>query len=93
MSTTYRTSPDEWAPGYMATYIHDDGRYAVVINGRPVFSGTGYVPGPFHDQRMQVADILCFAYARVGDGRLAGGTGYGWPDDVDTVGHELENVA
>jgi hypothetical protein len=92
MSITYRTSPDEWNPGYMATYIHDDGRYAVVIDGRPVFSGTGYVPGPFHDHRMQVADILCFAYLRTGDGQLPGRWA-NWPDDLASVGHELENVA
>ena len=65
MSITYRTSPDEWAPGYMATYIHDDGRFAVVIDGRPVFSGTGYVPGPFHDDDDQVSDILAFAAFRI----------------------------
>jgi hypothetical protein len=90
MSVTYRTSPDEWNPGYMATYIYDDGRFAVVIDGRPVFSGTGYVPGPFHDHRMQVADILCFAHLRTGDGRVPGAI---WPDDLASVGHELENVA
>lgn len=89
MTITYRTTPDEWSPGYMATYIHDDGRYAVVIDGRPVFSGTGYVPGPFHDQRMQVADILYFAYERAERARLDAI----WPDDVASVAHELECLA
>jgi hypothetical protein len=91
MTVTYRTSPDDWAPGYMAVHIYDDGRYAVVIDGRPVFSGTGYQPGPFHDQRMQVADLLAFAYYKVGDGRLPVRDAI-WPDDVATVGHELESV-
>ena len=92
MSTTYRTSPDDWTHGYMAVYIHDDGRFAVVIDGRPVFSGTGYVPGPFHDQRMQVADILAFAYYKVGDGRLPVRDAI-WPDDLACIGDQLENVA
>lgn len=92
MTITYRTSPDQWSPGYMATYIHDDGRYAVVIDGRPVFSGTGYVPGPFHDQRMQVADILFFSWAKTGEGRLPVRGGV-WRDDLACIGHELENVA
>lgn len=86
---TYRTTPDEWSPGYLAAYIYDDGRFAVVIDGRPVFSGTGYVPGPFHDQRAQVADILYFAYERAERARLRAT----WPEDVASVGHELENVA
>lgn len=93
MSITYRTSPDEWSPGYMATYIHDDGRFAVVIDGRPVFSGTGYQPGPFHDDRMQVADILYFACTRtLFDGRLPVNAHY-WPDDILCIANDLENVA
>lgn len=90
MSITYRTTPNQWSPGYMATYIHDDGRFAVVIDGRPVFSGTGYQPGPFHDDRMQVADILCFAYEKTGDGKLPVKWAI-WPDDLATTGDELEN--
>ena len=89
MSITYRTSPDEWAPGYMATYIHDDGRYAVVIDGRPVFSGTGYVPGPWHDARMQVSDVMFFAWTAVCDGRLPV-AGQVWPDDICIIGDDLE---
>ena len=89
MSITYYTDPEQWSPGYMAVHIHDDGRYAVVIDGRPVFSGSGYVPGLFHDDRMQVADILFFAYWAAGDGRVPGAI---WPDDLAVIGDEMDNV-
>ncbi len=93
MSITYRTSPDQWSPGYMAAYIHDDGRFAVVIDGRPVFSGTGYQPGPFHTDRDQVADILFFAYVKTGDGVRLAGAGQPFYDDLAMIGDDLENIA
>lgn len=86
---TYRTTPDQLSPGYMATYIYDDGRFAVVIDGRPVFSGTGYQPGPWHDDRMQVSDVLFFAWSRACDGRLPV-AGQVWPDDVCIISDEME---
>jgi hypothetical protein len=92
MSITYRTTPDQWSPGYMAVHLHDDGRLAVVIDGRPVFSGTGYTYGPFHDDRAKVSDILSFAYWRTCDGVLPV-AGQVWPDDLDAMRDELENGA
>lgn len=87
---TYRTTPDEWSPGYLAAYIYDDGRFAVVIDGRPVFSGTGYVPGMFHDERQQVADILDFAACRI-EGR-DDHANHPLADDLRSMSHDIEGI-
>jgi hypothetical protein len=92
MSATYRTTPAEWSPGYLAVHIYDDSRFSVVIDGRPVFSGTGYHPGPSHDDAMQVADLLAFAYWRTGGGALPVRSQI-WPDDLDTMREEIEEKA
>lgn len=91
-TATYRAPEGQWNPGTLAVHVHDAGRFAVVVDGRPVFSGTGYTPGPFHDSRMAVADILAFAYHRVGDGQGLPVSGQVWPDDIAAVGDFLENV-
>lgn len=88
----WQADPAEWR-GSLSVSIYPGGRYAVVMDGRPVFSGTGYTPGPFHDTTAQVADVLAFASHATGDGRTLAGAGRPFADDLAAMADDIERGA
>lgn len=82
----------EWR-GSLSVSVYPGGRYAVVMDGRPVFSGTGYMPGPYHDTLAQVADVLAFASYAAGDGRTLAGAGRPFADDLAAMAQDIERDA